>query len=55
MHYIYVRPKADEASLICHPEPAKKIVMKKTKPKNRDAPKKRSSHKAVESVLRPGR
>jgi len=27
--------------------------MKKTKTKNRDAQKKRSSHKAVESVLRP--
>jgi len=26
-----------------------------TKNKNRDAQKKRSSHKAVESVLRPGR
>jgi len=27
--------------------------MKKTKNKNRDAQKKRTSHKAVESVLRP--
>jgi len=27
--------------------------MKKTKNKNRDAQKKRNSHKAVESVLRP--
>jgi len=30
-----------------------KRLMKKTKNKNRDAQKKRTSHKAVESVLRP--
>jgi len=53
MHYIYVHPKADKASLICRTEPKK--VMETTKTKHRYAQKKRSSHKAMESVLRPGR
>jgi len=48
MHYIYVHPKADN---LLHGT-KQKIVMKKTKTKNRDAQKKRSSHKAMESVLR---
>jgi len=34
-------------------EPQQKRLMKKTKNKNRDAQKKRTSHKDVESVLRP--
>jgi len=38
------------------PHATKQIrVMKKLKTENGDVPKKRSSHKAVESVLRPGR
>ena len=41
------------ANLICRTEPQQKRLMKKTKTKNRDAQKKRTSHKAVESVLRP--
>ena len=41
------------ANLICRTEPQQKRLMKKTKNKNRDAQKKRTSHKAVESVLRP--
>ena len=39
------------ASLICRTEPNKK-TNEETENKNRDAQKKRSSHKAVESVLR---
>jgi len=50
-----VRQYGDKASLICRTEPNKKIVTEKTKTKTRDAQKKPSSHKAVESVLRPGR
>jgi len=55
MEYIYVRPKASVymASLICRTEPNKK-TNDETENKNRDAQKKRSSHKAVESVMRPG-
>ena len=49
---IYVRPKANIANLICRTEPQQRL-MKKTKNKNRDAQDKRSSHEAVESVLRP--
>ena len=49
---IYVRPKANVTNLICRTEPQQKRLMKKIKNKNRDAQKKRNSHKAVESVLR---
>jgi len=49
-----VRPKAniDNLGLICRTEPNKK-TNEETKNKNRDDQKKRTSHKAVESVLRP--
>jgi len=40
------------ANLICRTKPQQKRLMKKTKNKNRDAQTKRTSHKAVESVLR---
>jgi len=55
MHYIYVRPKADKASLICRREPNKNSNWENYNNKHRDAQKKRSSHKAVELVLRPER
>jgi len=45
--YIYI------ANLICRTEPQQKDLWRKLKTKNRDAQKKRTSHEAVESVLRP--
>ena len=53
--HLYVHPEADDriASLIFCTEPNEKRAMKKLKTKNRDAQKKRSVIKSVESVLRP--
>jgi len=48
-------PKSWQSQLNLLHGTKQKIVMKKTKTKKRDAQKKRSSHKAMESVLRPGR
>jgi len=43
MHYIYVRPKADSQLNLPHGTKQKRVTDKKNK--NRDAQKKRSSHK----------
>ena len=53
MHYIYVRQKADKASLICRTEPNKKMAMEKTKTKNEMLRRNGPLIKSVELVLRP--
>ena len=55
IRYDTMHPEADDriASLIFCTEPNEKRAMKKLKTKNRDAQKKRSVIKSVESVLRP--